>query len=358
MTDNYSNVELVEMVRLYAISGDSLRGAIRMFTEMFPDREPPSQSVMLAATQRLRDHRQFDVPRHAQARGSVGLPVALQEDILEYFQREPRASTREAGRRFGVHHTTVWRLLKRELQHPFHYRKAQDIHPGDNAVRITFCRWLLEHQDANILWTDECLFTRVGVYNVHNEHWWAHRDHNPHVTKRHAFQVRFGLNVWAGILGEHVLGPYFIDGYLNSATYLELLRHVVEEMLEDIPLALHRNLYYQQDGAPPHYGRQVREYLTERFGDHWIGRGGPVAWPPRSPDLTPLDFYLWGDVKRLVYTEEVTSVTELRARIISAFDTLKTNVLVLRKLKENQLRRARLCQECDGNNFEQYLRVT
>ena len=170
MTDNYSNVELVEMVRLYAISGDSLRGAIRMFTEMFPDREPPSQSVMLAATQRLRDHRQFDVPRHAQARGSVGLPVALQEDILEYFQREPRASTRDAGRRFGVHHTTVWRLLKHELQHQFHYRKAQDIHPGDNAMRITFCRWLLEHQDANILWTDECLFTRVGVYNVHNEH--------------------------------------------------------------------------------------------------------------------------------------------------------------------------------------------
>ena len=129
-------------------------------------------------------------------------------------------------------------------------------------------------------------------------------------------------------------------------------------MLEDVPLALHRNLYYQQDGAPPHYGRQVREYMTERFGDHWIGRRGPVAWPPRSPDLTPLDFYFWGDVKRLVYSEEVTSVTELRARIISAFDTLKTNVLVLRKLKDNQLRRARLCQECDGGNFEQLLRVT
>lgn len=312
---------------------------------------------MLAATQRLRDYRQFDVPRHAQARGSSGLSVALQEDILEYFQREPRASTRDAGRRFRVHHSTVWRLLKREEQHPYHFRKVQDIHPGDNAARISFCRWLLEHQDANILWTDECLFTRVGIYNVHNEHWWTQRDHNPHVTKRDSFQVRFNLNVWAGIIGDHVLGPYFIEGSLTSTTYLELLRQVVEEMLDDVPLALYRNLYYQQDGAPPHYGRQVREYLTERFGNQWIGCGGPVAWPPRSPDLTPLDFYLWGDIKRLVYTDEITSVTVLREKVVSAFDTVKTNVLVLRKLKANQRRRARLCLEREGGHFEQYLRL-
>lgn len=59
-----------------------------------------------------------------------------------------------------------------------------------------------------------------------------------------------------------------------------------------------------------------------------------------------------------MYTEEVTSVEQLRAKVISAFDTVKTNVLVLRKLKENQRRRARLCLECGGGNFEQYLRVT
>lgn len=358
MTDQYSNVELVEMVRLYAISGDNVSRAIEMFAELFPNRQRPSHRVMLAATQRLRDHRQFDVPQHAEGRGNEGLPVALQEDILEFFRREPRASTREAGRRFGVHHSTVWRLLHKEMQHPFHYRKVQDLHQQDNAARVTFCRWLLEHQDANILWTDECLFTRVGVYNVHNEHWWAHREHNPHVTKRHSFQVRFSLNVWAGIIGDQLLGPYFIDGHLTSATYLEMLQYVVEEMLEEVPLAVERNMYYQQDGAPPHYGRQVREYLSDRFGTHWIGRGGPVAWPPRSPDLTPLDFYLWGDVKRLVYTDEITSVTQLRAKVISAFDTIKTNVFVLRKLKENQQRRARLCLECDGGNFEQYLQVT
>jgi len=43
-----------------------------------------------------------------------------------------------------------------------------------------------------------------------------------------------------------------------------------------------------------HYTRHVREYLKECFPNRWLGRGGPVAWPPRSPDLTPLDYYLWG----------------------------------------------------------------
>ena len=114
MTDPYSNVELVEMVRLYAISGNSVRQAIRMFGEMFSNRPRPSREVMLAATQR-----KFDVPVHAQGRGSVGLSVDLQEAILDYFEREPRASTRDAGRHFGVDHTTIWRLLKRERMHPF-----------------------------------------------------------------------------------------------------------------------------------------------------------------------------------------------------------------------------------------------
>lgn len=359
MSDHYSNVELVEMVRLYAVSNNSVSRAVHMFAEMFPNRPRPSYRVVLSATQNLRDHGQFNVPTHARGRGSVGLTVELQEEILDFFEREPRASTREAGRRFNVHHTTVWRLLKREQLHPFHFRRVQDLHPQDSVARVQFCNWLLQHQETNILWSDESLFTRVGVYNAHNEHWWAHREHNPHVIKRDSFQVRFSLNVWAGIVGENLLGPYFIEGALTSTTYLELLQHVVGEMLEDVPLAFLRNLHYQHDGAPPHYGRQVRDYLFEVFGSRWIGRGSPeIPWPPRSSDLTPLDFYLWGDIKRLVYDEEINNVTQLRQKIVQAFEKVKSNVYVLRRLNHNLVRRAHLCIEAGGGHFEHLLRVT
>ena len=51
--------------------------------------------------------------------------------------------------------------------------------------------------------------------------------------------------------------------------------------------------YLQQDGAPPHYHRYVRAYLDDTVLGRWIGRRGAIEYPPRSPDLTPLDFYLW-----------------------------------------------------------------
>jgi len=46
-------------------------------------------------------------------------------------------------------------------------------------------------------------------------------------------------------------------------------------------------MYFQHDRVPPHYARRVREYLNEPFPNRWLGRGGPVEWPPRLPDFTP-----------------------------------------------------------------------
>ena len=53
-------------------------------------------------------------------------------------------------------------------------------------------------------------------------------------------------------------------------------------------------IIFQQDGAPPHWGSDVRRFLDAAFLNRWIGRDGPTPWPPRSPDITPLDFFLWG----------------------------------------------------------------
>lgn len=66
-----------------------------------------------------------------------------------------------------------------------------------------------------------------------------------------------------------------------------------------MPLAFRRNSYFMHDGAPAHFERVVRDYLNRVFENNRIGRGGPVHWPPRSPDLISLIsvYYL----KTLVY---------------------------------------------------------
>ena len=77
-----------------------------------------------------------------------------------------------------------------------------------------------------------------------------------------------------------------------------------------------------QDGAPPHFSCFVTDVLNERYPDAWIGRGGPISWPPRSPDLSPLDFFLWRYIKNIVYAEKVRNIHHLQERITSAIETV------------------------------------
>jgi len=62
---------------------------------------------------------------------------------------------------------------------------------------------------------------------------------------------------------------------------------------------------FQQDGSPAHY-KDVQGYLNRNLPQRWIGRTGKeddalMRWPPRSPDLTPCDFFFWGFVKDTVF---------------------------------------------------------
>ena len=56
-------------------------------------------------------------------------------------------------------------------------------------------------------------------------------------------------------------------------------------------------------GLQPHRRAAVCNHLQQLFPNRVVGLGHPVEWPPRSPDLTPLDIWLWGDVKSKVYSE-------------------------------------------------------
>ncbi|GBN98961.1 hypothetical protein AVEN_89437-1 [Araneus ventricosus] len=79
------------------------------------------------------------------------------------------------------------------------------------------------------------------------------------------------------------------------------------------------DIIFQQDGAPPHYGNI--EFLDTTFPQRWIVRGAVMAWPPRSPDITPLDFYLWGYVQLHVYSERINDINHLKQRITNVIQS-------------------------------------
>ncbi|GFX00246.1 putative DD41D transposase [Trichonephila clavipes] len=76
-----------------------------------------------------------------------------------------------------------------------------------------------------------------------------------------------------------------------------------------------QELWFQQDGATCHTTRATIDLLKDTFGDRLISRFGPVNWPPRSCDLTPLDYFLWGYVKSLVYADKPQTLDHLEDNI-------------------------------------------
>ncbi|GFY35927.1 transposable element Tc3 transposase [Trichonephila clavipes] len=74
-------------------------------------------------------------------------------------------------------------------------------------------------------------------------------------------------------------------------------------------------LWFQQDGATCHTARATIDLLKDTFGDRLISRFGPVNWPRRSCDLTPLDYFLWGYVKSLVYAVKPQTLDHLEDNI-------------------------------------------
>ncbi|GBM18308.1 hypothetical protein AVEN_147429-1 [Araneus ventricosus] len=98
----------------------------------------------------------------------------------------------------------------------------------------------------------------------------------------------------------------------------EKQKNVISDFLQDLPLSDLRNVWFQHDGSPPHKVSRAQQYIQDTFQQQVIGYDGCVEWPPRLPDLNPLDFFLWGYIKQRVYATPPSTLQELRKRITVA----------------------------------------
>ncbi|GFT40711.1 hypothetical protein TNCV_4042091 [Trichonephila clavipes] len=103
---------------------------------------------------------------------------------------------------------------------------------------------------------------------------------------------------------------------------------VGEDILPDSKLVIAENRRgFQQDGATCHTARATIYLLKDTFGDRLISRFGPVNWPPRSCDLTPLDYFLWGYVKSLVYADKPQTLDHLEDNIRRVIADIRPQML-------------------------------
>ncbi|GFW00660.1 uncharacterized protein TNCV_2284061 [Trichonephila clavipes] len=88
-----------------------------------------------------------------------------------------------------------------------------------------------------------------------------------------------------------------------------------------------QELWFQQDGATCHTARATIDLLKDTLGDRLISRFRPVNWPPRSCDLTPLDYFLWGYVKSLVYADKPQTLDHLEDNIRRVIADIRPQML-------------------------------
>lgn len=353
---NYENFEYADMIFCYGLCNGNATEAAREYGRRFPDRgDPPDRRVFSRAFHRLRETGSVDVNRHLTGVTGRVHPYRIDERILRYFEDDPTISTRTVARIMGISQWKVWSTVNKSRLHPFHYTTVQGLLPQDHPNRVEFCEFILDsdRQDPmflkRILWTDECKFGRSGTTNYHNLHYWS--QDNPHAKIQTRFQVEFNVNVWAGVIGNTLVGPYILPDRLNGENYLQFLINVLPILLDDVPLLFIIDMIFQHDGCPAHYHWRVREWLDANYPESWIGRGGPMMWPPRSPDLTPLDYYVWGTMKEYVYKVEINNRDQLLTRILEAAEIVRHQMSYDVTVKELR-RRSHLCIRERGSHFE------
>ncbi|GFT29969.1 DUF4817 domain-containing protein [Trichonephila clavipes] len=115
----------------------------------------------------------------------------------------------------------------------------------------------------------------------------------------------------------------------------------------DMIRIISKELWFQQDGATCHTARATIDLLNDTFGDRLISRFGPVNWPPRSRDLTPLDYFLWGYVKSLVYADKPQTLDHLEDNIRRVIADIRPQML--EKVIENWTSRLDYIRACRGS---------
>ncbi|GFW95496.1 uncharacterized protein TNCV_1721981 [Trichonephila clavipes] len=217
---------------------------------------------------------------------------AWKKFILNIMFDRPESSTRFVAHHFGL-----------------------AIHQNDHQARRRIVKWaqneiaVVPDFHKRILFSDEAHFWLNGYVNKQNCRIWS--EANPQVyveTPLHPEK----LTVWCALWADGIIGPYFFKNdeshnvTVNGDRYRAMITNFFIPQLNNHDV---QELWFQQDGATCHTARATIDLLKDTLGDRPISRFGPVNWPPRSCDLTPLDYCLWGYVKSLVYADKHKRLT-------------------------------------------------
>lgn len=238
----------------------------------------------------------------------------------ELISENPGTSLRKLASILGISERIVRRIAQEDLRYTSYVIKVrQMLSEVAKLKRLARCNLLLcslKHEASGRIrfFSDEKIFTVDAKVNRRNDRWLAHNPEDVPVVGKTKFPA--SVHVLSVVSSEgDVMPPYFFKKgqMVTKEVYVDILSTVVKPWMEIV--ASGRPYIFQQDGAPAHTSHLVQNWLTDHVELFW----SKDFWPPNSPDLNPLDYYVWGVVERVTNKSRHPNVASLRAAIEAAF---------------------------------------
>ena len=360
----FTTEERIFVVHAFHESHRNYNLVIQQFRERFPQTRPLNRE---AIRQIVTKFQTYGVILNRNAHNSGRLRSGRSAENIELVQRmvenNPRVSCLQNAS--GLPRSTFWRILRYDLNwRPYTIHVRHQLTDNDFLRRERYCRWFLQQSQNplflnNVIIGDESQFAMNGEVNTHNVRQYSPRGEPPSFNYDRP-NSRQKVLVWAGFSGNGtIFGPYFFDVNVNGEKYRRMIkdRLILDLMREfeyvfNYPDVVFPNLWWFQDGAPPHRERHVMELLRSVFPNKIVSLNQEIEWPSRSPDLTPLDLFLWGYLKGKVYTMPPPDIASLQRRIEFEFDSLRENPAMVRRAMADMAKRATRCLLRNGRHVE------
>lgn len=268
------------------------------------------------------------------------------EPVQNLISSFPSLSVRKMASAVGVSTKIVITILNDDLHlKPYKLQEWHRLETHDYEKRMDFARWCIEMGPYFKNWlicSDEAYFyLTLPLNHQNNREWLEFRPMEGIETPLNDEKIL----IWCGMSEERIYGPYYFETSVNQHNYLELLKWFYDKHRK---VKDYKNYYFQQDGATPHTANMVQQWLTSKFNDKFIAK---QKWPPRSPDLNPCDYFLWGYLKGRVYNPLPKTLNDLKVNIEREIKNI--NKEMLKKVFVNFEKRCKLIISAEGGHIEE-----
>ena len=274
------------------------------------------------------------------------------KEIKQTVDANPRNSMRSLAKHYKVSEGTIRNVVHENMGYKsYALKKGQFLSQKMKENRLLKSKLLLNKfkdpatQDLVWFFSDEKNFDQDQKVNRRNDRWLCEDSSEVPIVMLNKFPA--SVMVLGVVSSEgHVMPPHFFAKGLkvNSAVYIEVLKTVVKPWIDSVRNG--RLYVFQQDSAPSHKARLTQEWMAENFNDHVT----PDTWPPNSPDLNPLDYYVWGVVEKEVNEHFHNTLDSLKATILRVMSNMSQDHLVKACMRFRS--RVEAVIQADGGFFE------